>query len=543
MRRASEEPDAPEEHGAERRASEYQDELLGAVAAALGRTVRDGAQAAVAAAQLAAETGRARAKAARGIADAVGAEVREAVRKAVRRAETPGNPVSGIDGRDDAKRASQRASSMVDAAARNANLAYWEALQRVRNSANRSMGFEDALRTEVARLAREGVTAYSYRRRNPDGTYSIVKVPVDVGLRREIATAGIRAANEASLEAAANGGGLVEVSCTANPRKSHRAWEGRVYRVADPDPSSPLYAAVMRYPRFVDVVGSHIQDYNCRHQVRPWREGQPRWRDPLEGTGYTPEKGSRIMGRQAQLENEVRKAKREVEALTAAGLDAAEAKRRLTARRRQVKALVAEHPKLLERRPWREGIYEGARKADGTYGRVHLGRESFSFFAKAAASQGAEMTRKASPHRYVRGDGHQVAPKALFDKTLKTLRKKGGDLVIASEEHLDRMAATGSAALNYGRFAIVRKDATVSEILEEAIHVEQFLAGKNAEHETYLMFLLNEIDAQERLLSLTEKYRIPPDEVEQTRRNLDMYRRQLAEYERKNGSVDHAGWL
>lgn len=543
MRRASEEPDAPEEHGAERRASEYQDELLGAVAAALGRTVRDGAQAALAAAQLAAETGRARAKAAQGIADAVGAEVRDAVRKAVRRAETPGNPVSGIDGRDDAKRASQRASSMVDAAARNANLAYWEALQRVRNPANRSMGFEDALRTEVARLAREGVTAYSYRRRNPDGTYSIVKVPVDVGLRREIATAGIRASNEASLEAAANGGGLVEVSCTANPRKSHRAWEGRVYRVTDPDPSSPLYGAVMRYPRFADVVGSRIQDYNCRHQVRPWREGQPRWRDPLEGTGYTPEEGSRIMGRQAQLENEVRKAKREVEALTAAGLDAAGAKRRLTARRRQVQTLVAEHPKLLERRPWREGIYEGARKADGTYGRVHLGRESFSFFAKAAASQGAEMTRKASPHRYVRGDGHQVAPKAFFDKTLKTLRKKGGDLVIASEEHLDRMAATGSAALNYGRFAIVRKDATVSEILEEAIHVEQFLAGKNAEHETYLMFLLNEIDAQERLLSLTEKYRIPPDEVEQTRRNLDMYRRQLAEYERKNGSVDHAGWL
>ena len=301
MRRVSEEQDAPEEHGAERRASEYQDELLGAVAAALGRTVRDGAQAAVAAAQLAAETGRARAKAARGIADAVGAEVREAVRKAVRRAETPDNPVSGIDGRDDAKRASQRASRMVDAAAQNANRLYWEALQRVRNPANRSMGFEDALRTEVARLAREGVTAYSYRRRNPDGTYSIVKVPVDVGLRREIGTAGIRAANEASLAAAANGGGLVEVSCTANPRKSHRAWEGRVYRVADPDPSSPLYGAVMRYPLFADVVGSHMQDYNCRHQVRPWREGQPRWRDPLEGTGYTPEEGSRIMGRQAQL--------------------------------------------------------------------------------------------------------------------------------------------------------------------------------------------------------------------------------------------------
>ena len=85
----------------------------------------------------------------------------------------------------------------------------------------------------------------------------------------------------------------------------------------------------------------------------------------------------------AQLENEVRKAKREVEALTAAGLDAAEAKRRLTARRRQLKALVAEHPKLLERRPWREGIYEGARKADGTYGRVHL-----STFQEKRASGG-----------------------------------------------------------------------------------------------------------------------------------------------------------
>lgn len=385
MHRASEEPDAPEEHGAERRASEYQGELLAFVAGALGRAVEAGASAMAEAAVLGAQTRKAAREAKAAIADAAGAEVIEAVRKAVSRAETGDSGLSGIDSLADAKRTSQRASSMVDAAAQNANRLYWEALQRVRNPANRTAGYEEELRREVARLAREGVTAYSYRRRNPDGTYSIVKVPVDVGLRREIETACIRANNDASLRAAASGGGLVEVSCTANPRKSHREWEGRVYRVADPDPSSPLYETVMRYPRFADVVGNHMQDYNCKHQVRPWREGQPRWRDPLEGTVYTPEEGSRIMARQAAMENEVRKTKREVEALQAAGLDAAEAKRRLTAKRRQVQALVAEHPKLLKRRPWREGIYEGARKADGTYGRVHL---SDSGFTRAVIKEG-----------------------------------------------------------------------------------------------------------------------------------------------------------
>ena len=184
----------------------------------------------------------------------------------------------------------------------------------------------------------------------------------------------------------------------------------------------------MKYPRFADVVGDHINDYNCRHQVRPWREGQPRWRNPLEGTGCTPEEGSRIMARQAALENEVRKAKREVEALQAAGLDATEAKRRLTARRREVRALVDAHPKLLERRPWREGIYEGARKKDGTYGQVHLSASQEVRASGGFAERGAwkQLSEKAKVLEGVIGsESHRALADRAFGTVLSGSRAEG----------------------------------------------------------------------------------------------------------------------
>lgn len=67
----------------------------------------------------------------------------------------------------------------------------------------------------------------------------------------------------------------------------------------------------------------------------------------------------------------------------------------------------------------------------------------------------------------------------------------------------------------------MRKDATVSSVLEETYHARQDrqnMYGKLTD--SYLVRIKREIDAQKYLLSVTEKYKIPIEEVEATKQNL-----------------------
>lgn len=142
------------------------------------------------------------------------------------------------------------------------------------------------------------------------------------------------------------------------------------------------YDRLMRYPDFhrsckvgdpVDGIGG----YNCGHEVAPYREGMPSaFEGKLEGTGYTTAQVRELKARQRGLENSIRKDKREIEALKAAGLDDTEAakraRKRLRAHQARLREHVAAHPKALRRENHRESIYETARKKAGAYGNVHL---------------------------------------------------------------------------------------------------------------------------------------------------------------------------
>lgn len=84
------------------------------------------------------------------------------------------------------------------------------------------IGYEKALSAGIAKMARKGLTASTYTRK--DGT--VVHVPVDVGIRRAIAAEGREPKIKATLDAADSSFGLVEVSKTANPRDSHHPLGG-----------------------------------------------------------------------------------------------------------------------------------------------------------------------------------------------------------------------------------------------------------------------------------------------------------------------------
>lgn len=80
-----------------------------------------------------------------------------------------------------------------------------------------------------------------------------------------------------------------------------------------------------------------------------------------------------------------------------------------------------------------------------------------------------------------------------------------------------------------------RKDATISDVLEEVHHFWQTRSGLNSEKPLKVRTILNEIDAKEYLISVADRYKIPIEETELTRLQLEEYRIRLQELEKGGG--------
>lgn len=261
--------------------------------------------------------------------------------------------------------------------------------QAVANS--RTMGAEKALRKAVTEMATEGVSAYSYTRK--DG--AVVRVPVDVGVRRAMGTA----ANQRLLEqtigiCGRSDCGLVEVSTTGNPRPSHAEWEGRIYSLNGPTKDYPDFYSACRVGDMVNGIGG----WNCGHRIAPYREGTPRaYREPEAWNGTTPEERRELVSRQRAMENGIRKQKRVIECLKEAGLTTRNERKRLKIMQEGLQALVDANPGMLHRSPgYREGTAPIARKRAGAAGVVHLDDAANKHVAdsEAAHSQWRERVAK-----------------------------------------------------------------------------------------------------------------------------------------------------
>lgn len=235
-----------------------------------------------------------------------------------------------------------------------------------------------AMAEAVARMAKDGLTAYTYERK--DG--AIVHVPVYVGVRRALQSAGTERQIEQTLAvAAAAGANMVEVSTTAGARKSHAEWQGKRYLIKGSSAKYPNFAKACKKGDPVDGIGG----YNCRHQIAVCLEGDPpRFKDPLEGTGYSQERARAALTAQRGMENDLRKLKRQREVLKQNGLSTKEIDARIKAVDKGIDEFVAQHSKILKRDRHRESIYERARKAVGAEGKVWLDEGQRKAVNKAA---------------------------------------------------------------------------------------------------------------------------------------------------------------
>lgn len=109
-------------------------------------------------------------------------------------------------------------------------------------------------------------------------------------------------------------------------------------------------------------------------------------------------------------------------------------------------------------------------------------------------------------------------------KLTAEFRKNGGKVWQGSEaEHY--LKSRGAAAMTLGDATIVLQNKpTISEVLEELYHIEQF---KNGEIDDDISKYKAEIEAQNYLLSVEKMYNIPRREIEETKRNLNYWKGKL----------------
>ena len=118
---------------------------------------------------------------------------------------------------------------------------------------------------------------------------------------------------------------------------------------------------------------------------------------------------------------------------------------------------------------------------------------------------------------------------ALYNSQKNYVERHGG-IVMRGDEEVERWLDMRNAdALTYGDVIMLHSDANTSEVLEEVYHFQQEQRGDYSEYDEGIKKLLRERDAQRYLLSVSERYNIPKDEVSQTERALDEYLRLLKE--------------
>lgn len=179
-----------------------------------------------------------------------------------------------------------------------------------------------AIRSTIKQLSAEGVGAIRY----PTGRTDTIEVAV----RRAVVT-GVNQTALRLQDARADemGADLVEVSAHAGARPSHAQWQGGIYSRSGKS---------RKYPDFVKITGygtgAGLGGWNCSHSFRPWFEGMSRTYDKALLKEYQAKdyeyNGVRMteyeaLQEQRKIERNIRRWKREQNALQAAGLDSGEA--------------------------------------------------------------------------------------------------------------------------------------------------------------------------------------------------------------------------
>lgn len=148
-----------------------------------------------------------------------------------------------------------------------------------------------------------------------------------------------------------------------------------------------------------------------------------------------------------------------------------------------------------------------------------------------------EMFRQKPRNRKIGEDGKKRIDQATYHRIVNPAIRKGANIQLADGEWKEHLGKNRASAVTIGDTIFFTEDATVSDVLEEVHHFYQNKSGLNAKYDAKQREVMNEIEAKEYLLSVKEKYNIPPEEIAATEEQLRNYQ-QMKEEMRKRGDWD-----
>ena len=354
---------------------------------------------------------------------------------------------------------------------------------------------------------------------------------IEVAARRAILTGVNQTAGKLQVARADEMGvEFFETTAHGGARPSHAEWQGRQFHRG-----GAVDYKGKHYPDFESATGygtgAGLCGWNCRHTffaVFPELGDPPAWtRDQLEelnardiewgGKKYTRYEISQM---QRARERNVRRWKKRYLAEDAAGVDTTDSAVRLKAARQSL----AEFAKATG------GRVDSARTSVPKFGRSEGSKAAWATRKKEAQSVG--MTRKAGyTHQKTTDEGKKIISQPLYNKLTNPIEKVGGLVLRGTPDVENHLQKQGATALQVGDVIMFRSDATVSDVLEETHHFWQNRRGMNDDKPIDIRTALNEIDAKEYLINVAEKYKIPVEETELTKQQLEYYRNLLEELE------------
>lgn len=442
---------------------------------------------------------------------------------------------------------------------------------------------ERAIHQAVRRMMREGISTVAYR--DAETRRQTVVNRIDVAVRRHVRTQIAQDGMRRTLDVCAGAGvRLVEVSSHGGARPSHARWQGRVYSLnGDVEIGGVRYRDFYRETGYGKVDG--LGGANCRHSFGPWVPGTPRMysAEPGHPSGLPSDEVYRLTQGQRRRERDIRQTKRELAgAQLIADKDASMAniaeveklKAKLRGQQDGLRRYIDEANRkgrapVLQRSPNREwaGDMPRIRKTDASRRTMRefmdgdgvkrtlkargvsktaaqgalseemkrRGMEPRDFSALSKTSQrkvfGAALARRKPTEAEVRREKMKPVNEALYNSQKNYVERHGGQVQRGTEEALQHLRVMDVDAIYVmgAQTIYFHERPSTSEVLEEVFHFKQDMRGDYSEYGIGLARTLRERDAQRYLLEVAERYNIPKEETEQTRKALEEYLKDLRE--------------
>lgn len=442
---------------------------------------------------------------------------------------------------------------------------------------------ERAIHQAVRRMMREGISTVAYRDAET-GRQTVVN-RIDVAVRRHVRTQIAQDGMRRTLDVCGGAGiRLVEVSSHGGARPSHAKWQGRVYSLdGDVEIGGVRYRDFYRETGYGKVDG--LGGANCRHSFGPWVPGAPRMysAEPGHPSGLPSDEVYRLTQGQRRRERDIRQTKRELAgAQLIADKDASMAniaeveklKAKLRGQQDGLRRYIDEANRkggapVLQRSPNREwaGDMPRVRKTDASRRTMRefmdgdgvkraltargvsktaaqralseemkrRGMEPRDFSALSKTSQrkvfGAALARRKPTEAEVRREKMKPVNEALYNSQKNYVERHGGQVQRGTEEALQHLRVMDVDAIYVmgAQTIYFHERPSTSEVLEEVFHFKQDVRGDYSEYGIGLARTLRERDAQRYLLEVAERYNIPKEETEQTRKALEEYLKDLRE--------------